>query len=137
MKYSDRFSAPLHHYTENCPCFTWSCIQWKFMSMAFDHFCLIVWFIIPSAQLLSIWIVVGGWGCPMSSSVCWIGMEYCAFTKPCRSQLLLPRPLHLTVCCILCVLGHSLVVVVCPWWEFFRGFCIFLIYQQSKRMNMY
>ncbi len=45
---------------------------WYFMSIAFSFFMMLL-LTTPSAVVLSVCIGVGGWGCPMYSSVCHAG----------------------------------------------------------------
>ena len=51
------------------------------MSIALDRFCCIVEFIMPSVVELSICTGVGGWACPISSSVMSNGMAALQFMK--------------------------------------------------------
>ena len=50
------------------------------MSIAFDIFCFIMPFAKPNAVVLSTWMIVGGWWCPMLISILQMGMASLAFT---------------------------------------------------------
>ena len=58
-----------------------SIILSKRISIAFDHFLLMVLLANPTDVVLSTCIVMGGWGRPISSSVVQMGKAYLALRK--------------------------------------------------------
>ena len=72
------------------------------MSIAFEHFCLMVLWMMPSAAELSVWIGVGGWGCPDSLSVVHSGTASLAFAciAPISASVAKATMLHMTLAAV-------------------------------------
>ena len=85
------------------------------MSVALDLRCLIVPVAIPNAVELSTWTVVGGWGCPISSSMIRMGTAFWQFKKKTPTLPLQKTP---WCCVVFCRLHKQFRLVLVRNWRY-------------------